>query len=352
MRALESRRVSGVPRRAAGARSHRDVRARAAGSIRRRARFLRRQPAADRARACCFRASSSVSCAGWRAWCASHTRSASRELFAFDDIAAQRAFMARFDTLLWRTLAQNLARRWVMRRSRAIPASIATCPSTSRCTARSTIASHQYFWNHLARDNALLQLVFFGRYMYEPALPIYLNAATYERTKAALEHVHIETITATVDEALEYGASEAFDAFSLSDISSYLDDEAHAPAVRARAALGATGRGAVLAQQHLPSRAAARAGARIERDHGARAPAGDRRSLVRAQVRGRHDPLSGQGALRSRVRHLAVALCQAGRGDYEHRCVRSLRTASAATTPQPGQAMIKDFFVFLRSRSR
>jgi S-adenosylmethionine-diacylglycerol 3-amino-3-carboxypropyl transferase len=150
------------------------------------------------------------------------------ELFAFDDIVAQRAFMKRFDTLLWRKLVPNLARRWVMQVFSGDPGFWRYVPESIPLHQAIFDRVHQYFWNHLARENHLMQLVFFGRYIYEPALPIYLNAATYERTKAALQDVHIETITARVDEALEFGASEAFDAFSLSDISSYLDDEAHA----------------------------------------------------------------------------------------------------------------------------
>jgi S-adenosylmethionine-diacylglycerol 3-amino-3-carboxypropyl transferase len=149
-------------------------------------------------------------------------------LFAFEDIAAQREFMARFDTLLWRTLARNLARRWVMQVFSGDPGFYRYVPEDIALHHAIYDRVHRYFWNHLARENAVLQLVFFGRYVYEPALPFYLNAATFERTKAALDHVHIETITATVDDALDYGAAEAFDAFSISDISSYLDDDAHA----------------------------------------------------------------------------------------------------------------------------
>jgi len=146
-------------------------------------------------------------------------------LFAFDDITAQRQFMARWDTLLWRTLARNLARRWVMQVFSGDPGFYRYVPEQIVLHHAIYDRVHQHFWNHLARENPLLQIVFFGRYVYEPALPIYLNAATYEHTRAALEHVQIETITATVDDALDCG--EAFDAFSISDISSYLDDEAH-----------------------------------------------------------------------------------------------------------------------------
>jgi S-adenosylmethionine-diacylglycerol 3-amino-3-carboxypropyl transferase len=148
-------------------------------------------------------------------------------LFAFDDLADQRRFLERWDMLLWRAIAKNVARRWVMQVFSGDPGFYRYVPTDIALHRAIYDRIYGYFWNHLARENPLMQIVFFGRYVYEPALPIYLNAATYERTKAALEHVHIETITATVHDALDYGAPQAFDAFSISDISSYLDDAAH-----------------------------------------------------------------------------------------------------------------------------
>jgi S-adenosylmethionine-diacylglycerol 3-amino-3-carboxypropyl transferase len=148
-------------------------------------------------------------------------------LFAFDDLAEQRRFLERWDMLLWRAIAKNVARRWVMQVFSGDPGFYRYVPEEIALHRAIYDRVYGYFWNHLARENPLMQIVFFGRYVYEPALPIYLNAASYERTKAALEHVHIETVTATVHDALDYGASKAFDAFSISDISSYLDDAAH-----------------------------------------------------------------------------------------------------------------------------
>jgi S-adenosylmethionine-diacylglycerol 3-amino-3-carboxypropyl transferase len=156
----------------------------------------------------------------------SHPLGVSR-LFAFDDLAEQRRFLGRWDMLLWRAIAKNVARRWVMQVFSGDPGFYRYVPTDIALHRAIYERVYGYFWHHLARENPLMQIVFFGRYVYEPALPIYLNAATYERTKAALEHVHIETITATVHDALDYGARRAFDAFSISDISSYLDDAAH-----------------------------------------------------------------------------------------------------------------------------
>ena len=85
----------------------------------------------------------------------------------------------------------------------------------------------EHFTHHLARNNPLMQLVFFGRFIHEPALPAYLNAATYAQIRDALHKVRLVIRTATINEVLAEAGPAAFDAFSLSDISSYLDDVAH-----------------------------------------------------------------------------------------------------------------------------
>jgi S-adenosylmethionine-diacylglycerol 3-amino-3-carboxypropyl transferase len=148
-------------------------------------------------------------------------------LFSFEDLNEQRRYMQKWDTFLWRTIAQNVARRWVLQLFSGDPGFYRYVPKEIPLHRTIYERVHRYFWHHLARENSLLQIVFFGRYIYEPALPIYLNATTFHRVKAALEGVRIETITAMVDDALDYAGPEAFDAFSLSDISSYLDDGAH-----------------------------------------------------------------------------------------------------------------------------
>jgi hypothetical protein len=45
---------------------------------------------------------------------------------------------------------------------------------------------HRYLSNNLARESHLLQLVFYARYVYEPAMPIYLLPGSYERIREAL----------------------------------------------------------------------------------------------------------------------------------------------------------------------
>ena len=148
-------------------------------------------------------------------------------LFSFGDLAEQRRFLSLWDTPLWRAVARNVGRRWILQAFSGDPGFYRYVPEDIPLHHVLYDRVHGYLWNHVARENPLLQLVFLGRYVYEPALPIYLNAATYDRIKAAAAEVHIETITATVEDALEYAGPAAFDAFSLSDISSYLDEPAH-----------------------------------------------------------------------------------------------------------------------------
>lgn len=148
-------------------------------------------------------------------------------LFAFDDLEEQRRYLERWHTPLWRALTRNVARRWVMRVFSGDPGFYRYVPDDVPLHEVIYDGVHDYLWNHVARENPLLQLVFFGAYVYEPALPIYLNADTFDEVKAALRDVHIETVSATVQDVLEHAGPDAFDAFSLSDVSSYVDDDAH-----------------------------------------------------------------------------------------------------------------------------
>ncbi len=143
------------------------------------------------------------------------------------DLEAQRAFMDRLETPLWRVLTQTLSRRRVLLLFSGDPGFFRYLPPELPLHSWLYERIHGYLRQNLLRDNALLQLVFFGRYVWEPALPIYLHADSFEAVKAALGQVEIEIKTATVEQALAQAGPSAFDAFSLSDISSYLDDAAH-----------------------------------------------------------------------------------------------------------------------------
>ena len=83
---------------------------------------------------------------------------------------------------------------------------------------------HRYLCNHLARDSHLLQLVFFARYIYEPAMPIYLLPGSFERIREALKTTRITIVTAPAAAALADIADATFDGYSIADVSSYLSE--------------------------------------------------------------------------------------------------------------------------------
>jgi S-adenosylmethionine-diacylglycerol 3-amino-3-carboxypropyl transferase len=81
-----------------------------------------------------------------------------------------------------------------------------------------------YLDQHLARDNHLLSLIFCGRYINEAALPAYLRPEPFARIRAALGRTRLRLLTGALGDVLRAAPDASLDAFSLSDISSYLDD--------------------------------------------------------------------------------------------------------------------------------
>jgi len=151
-----------------------------------------------------------------------------RRLFAFDDLDEQRRFVTKLDSAFFRLVAQTACRRSVLQAFSGDPGFFRYIPREIALHRAIYTGVLDHFRHRLARDNPLMQLVFFGRFTYEPALPIYLNAASYDRVKAELGRVQLVIKTSTVSRVLAEAGPAAFDAFSLSDISSYLDDAAHA----------------------------------------------------------------------------------------------------------------------------
>ncbi|HKU42610.1 MAG TPA: DUF3419 family protein [Polyangiales bacterium] len=150
-----------------------------------------------------------------------------RGLFECEDIEAQRKWLRRLDTPLFRAIAHTATRRSVMRAFSGDPGFYRYVPSDVALHREIYSGVIEHFTHFLARDNPLMQLVFFGRFFHEAALPHYLNAESYTRVQNALAKVKLVTVSARIDQALMQAGPAAFDALSLSDISSYLDDGAH-----------------------------------------------------------------------------------------------------------------------------
>lgn len=149
-------------------------------------------------------------------------------LFSCDDLEEQRRFVDRLDRTHFRVVAQLACRRTMLRLFSGDPGFYRYVPREVALHRAIYGGVMEHFRHRLARDNPLMQLVFFGRWIREEALPIYLNATTFDQVKAALETTRIVPVTSLVREALASSRRQSFDAFSLSDISSYLDDVQHA----------------------------------------------------------------------------------------------------------------------------
>lgn len=151
-----------------------------------------------------------------------------RRVFECEDLEEQRRLLAKLDTAVFRVLAQTFCRRGMLRAFSGDPGFYRYVPDEVPLHREIYDGMVEHFTHHLARNNPLMQLVFFGRFINESALPAYLNAATYDQVRGALGRVQITTLTGTINHAFARAGAGAFDALSLSDISSYLDDGAHA----------------------------------------------------------------------------------------------------------------------------
>jgi S-adenosylmethionine-diacylglycerol 3-amino-3-carboxypropyl transferase len=139
------------------------------------------------------------------------------------DLEEQRRAIDRWDSVLFRSLVQTLCRRSVLSRLSGDPGFYTSLPADLCLHKVLYNRVFDYLRQHRLRDNPLLQIVFYGRYVWEPALPIYLHAETFASVRRCLAEVKIDIVTGTMAEVL--AARRGFDAFSLSDISSYLSSE-------------------------------------------------------------------------------------------------------------------------------
>jgi S-adenosylmethionine-diacylglycerol 3-amino-3-carboxypropyl transferase len=147
-----------------------------------------------------------------------------RRLFKFDDMAKQRHFLDGWNTRAWRFVGEMLCRRSFLELFSRDPGFWRFVPPEVPLHRRIFDLMHRYLCNHLARDSHLLQLVFFARYIYEPAMPIYLLPGSYERIREALKTTQVTIVTAPASAALADVADRSLDAYSIADVSSYLSE--------------------------------------------------------------------------------------------------------------------------------
>jgi S-adenosylmethionine-diacylglycerol 3-amino-3-carboxypropyl transferase len=147
-----------------------------------------------------------------------------RRLFRFEDVDEQRRFLEGWDTRLWRFVVETICRRSLLELLSRDPGFWRFVPPEVPLHRRIFDLIHRYLCNHLARESHLLQLVFYARYIYEPAMPIYLRPEPYARIRETLETTKITPVTAPVTDVLAKAADRSFDAYSIADVSSYLSE--------------------------------------------------------------------------------------------------------------------------------
>jgi S-adenosylmethionine-diacylglycerol 3-amino-3-carboxypropyl transferase len=148
-----------------------------------------------------------------------------RKLFACATIEEQRRYLAGWNTRLWRLVVETICRRSVLELFSRDPGFWRFVPPEVPLHRRIFEMVHGYLCNHVARENHLLQLVFFARYTYEPAMPIYLLPEPYARIRQNLATSRITPTTAPITQVLSGNAGKSFDAYSIADVSSYLSEE-------------------------------------------------------------------------------------------------------------------------------
>ena len=147
-----------------------------------------------------------------------------KRLFSCNDIAEQRHFLEGWDTRAWRFVGETLCRRSFLELFSRDPGFWRFVPPEVPLHRRIFDCMHRYLCHHLARESHLLQLVFFARYIYEPAMPLYLLPGPFERIREALKTTQITIVTAPAAAALANVGDASFDGYSIADVSSYLSD--------------------------------------------------------------------------------------------------------------------------------
>jgi S-adenosylmethionine-diacylglycerol 3-amino-3-carboxypropyl transferase len=147
-----------------------------------------------------------------------------KRLFGCQDVAEQRRFIEGWNTRTWRFVVETLCRRSFLELFSRDPGFWRFVPPEVPLHSRIFDLIHRYLYNHVARNSHLLQLVFFARYVYEPAMPLYLQPGPYEQIRQALATTRITPVTAPITAALATVGDSSFDAYSIADVSSYLSE--------------------------------------------------------------------------------------------------------------------------------
>lgn len=146
-----------------------------------------------------------------------------RALFAATTISEQRAvYLQRIDGRLWRSMIRHGFSERVLK-------AVLNDPSYRITVDVDSVGGyvldrvHHTLTNHLARNNHWLAFMFTGRYPDRETLPHYLLRENYEAIRAA--GTKVEIVTGDLMAHLGRVPDASFDKFSLSDVTSCIDQE-------------------------------------------------------------------------------------------------------------------------------
>jgi S-adenosylmethionine-diacylglycerol 3-amino-3-carboxypropyl transferase len=165
-------------------------------------------------------------------------RRALRRLFACRTLREQEScWRASWDGPAWRLLLAIVGKRALWRYVIREPG-IALVPDELDIGAYLHACFERAATNVLLGDSAFASLMLLGRYREDGPLPLHMEGTHYETVKARLDRV--EPVTASLAEYLG-AAGRRFDAFSLSDFSSYAPGAAYEAIWRAVERVAAPG---------------------------------------------------------------------------------------------------------------
>jgi S-adenosylmethionine-diacylglycerol 3-amino-3-carboxypropyl transferase len=147
-------------------------------------------------------------------------------LFSCTTLAEQTRLLPSWNAPLFRFVGETICRRGFFQLFSRDPGFWRFVPPEIKLHERIFELLHRYLEHHLARENHLLWLVFHGRYADERVMPRYLMPEPFARIKAALGKTRFHVVRGELGRVLADAPAEHFDGFSISDISSYLGQEA------------------------------------------------------------------------------------------------------------------------------
>lgn len=146
-----------------------------------------------------------------------------RSLFSFDNLEEQALFVEKhWDTTGWRNLFKLAVNPYVSRLYLKDPGLYEHIGSDIKSTNHLYNRCHSSLTRFLAKENLILSLVLQGK-VFEAGYPPYLREEESQKIREHLDKLEFQTID--LISSLKKSADNSLDAFSLSDVSSYLSQE-------------------------------------------------------------------------------------------------------------------------------